>query len=212
MCLPCVLPRCCVGSSLSEHLDDSLWRRRTPWTPIPQTLHPRCSRPTSSPPLEAPCGGNHSRTSWMCPRRRSASLQTPRPLMLWHGRTLTLWLLRETDEDRQEDRETESVSVLCWTWTSYYCRHPDRGIERDTSRQKPFNTTFHLWEAHLCTGICHCLKKKTLQVLLLQSVNMVRSVYHHHHHHEEEHTGHMKEPKSRVPAVTSAHCGCVRRA
>ena len=30
---------------------------------------------------------------------------------------------------------------------------------------------------------------------------------------EDRHpTGHMKEPKSRVPAVTSAHCGCVRRA
>lgn len=111
--LPSVLPRCCVGSSLSERLVDSLWRRRTPWTPAPRTLHPRCSHPTSSPPRAVPCGGNRSRTWWTCPRRRSASLQTPRLLKRWRGRTLTLWLLRETDEDRwKEKRERESVNLV----------------------------------------------------------------------------------------------------
>lgn len=113
MYLPSVLPRCCGGSSPSERLGDSLWRLQTPWTPAPQTLRPHCSRPTSSPPRGVPCGGSHSRTWWRCPRRRSVSPRTPHLLKLWRGQTLTLWLLRDTDEDRRRgDRYRECVNLV----------------------------------------------------------------------------------------------------
>lgn len=117
LCLPCVLPRCCAGSSLSERLDDSLWRLRTPWTPALQTQHPHCSRPTSSLPRGVPCGGNHSRTWWMCPQHRSASLQTPRLLKLWRGQTPTLGSLR--DGRRQTGRDSVSnMDTAVFTTTS----------------------------------------------------------------------------------------------
>lgn len=88
-CLPFAPLRCCGGSSPSAHPGDSLWRRRTPWTPAPRIRHPRCSRPTSSPPQADLCGGSRNRTWWTCPRRRSASPRTPRLLKLWRGRRPT---------------------------------------------------------------------------------------------------------------------------